>query len=260
MDNGRAIATRLQSVTTNKSGLGLLFLMVGDESKNEAKLVVSRFPADSAILAEQREGELTVQFLERVFMKSATAYKAVVYRGVMTSTAFWTGKAVDKQINLGVAAISNYWIRDFLASDFRTTSAAGTRRLAEALRTATSTATDVTVRSEIVAAVRLARGMDGQTLSITSLLARLGLSDAAKGAACAHIPEHLLTEQFRLDADEFERHLPIRSVELDNGGLMMAPTPSFDEVFKREQVAGGERVRFVAEGVVIDDKLRKGRR
>jgi hypothetical protein len=41
--------------------------------------------------------------------------------------------------------LSNYWIAEFLNSDFRTTSAAGTRRLAVALRAAAKKSIDIVV-------------------------------------------------------------------------------------------------------------------
>ncbi len=120
LQSGNDIAARLQTVTTGRSGLGLLFLLTGKLGQ-ERKAVLSRFPADSAILAEEGADGLTVEFLEKVFMKSATAYKAAAYQGTTLAGGFWSGRAIDKQINHEVLAISNYWIKEFLASDFRAT-------------------------------------------------------------------------------------------------------------------------------------------
>ena len=53
--------------------------------------VMSRFPADSGILAEQTAKTLNVQFLEKIFMKSATSYKSAVYTGASPSD-FWEGR------------------------------------------------------------------------------------------------------------------------------------------------------------------------
>ncbi|HVV53445.1 MAG TPA: hypothetical protein VHO06_27555 [Polyangia bacterium] len=256
IDDGRALALRLQGVTTNRSRLGLLFLMAGDEDQY-TKLVVSRFPADSGVLAEQSAGSLSVQFLERIFMKSAFAYKSAVYRDRLSSTSFWTGKAIDRQSNSGTIAISDYWIKDFLASDFRTTSVAGTRRLADALRTATADAADVTVKGALIAAAQLARGLDGKTTSITDFMATFALSEPAQDVLRRQVRNPaLLSEQFRVDAAEFERRLPLRTIHLDNGGILTAPAPKFDEVFIRETVADG-RQRFTTEGQVVDEVLRR---
>ena len=50
LDTARSLANRLRDVTTRRSGLGLVFLMTGADG-GEHKIVVSRFPAHSAILA-----------------------------------------------------------------------------------------------------------------------------------------------------------------------------------------------------------------
>lgn len=95
---GRKLAERLQTVTTKRSGLGLLFLIVG-ESDTEKKLLVSRFPADQGIIAEQSSTTLRVEFVDEVFLKDAKFYKAVSYRGSTPKADFWLGNAIDKQIN-----------------------------------------------------------------------------------------------------------------------------------------------------------------
>jgi len=40
-------------------------------------------PTDSAILADEDRNALTVEFLERVFMKSKYSYKAVALQGLV---------------------------------------------------------------------------------------------------------------------------------------------------------------------------------
>ena len=62
INEGRKLAERLYKVTTHRSGLGLLFLIIGQE-KGNTKIVISRFPADSGILADEKEKGLTVEFL-----------------------------------------------------------------------------------------------------------------------------------------------------------------------------------------------------
>jgi len=258
---GRHIAERLERVTTHRSGLGLLFLIVGTESPDH-KLVISRFPADSAILAEENQQGLNVEFLERIFMKSAKAYKAVLYRHPSAAAGFWTGRAVDKQINTQETHLSNYWIAEFLDSDFRTTSAAGTRRLAIALRDAARNCGDIAVKSEIAAAVTLATGLSGQRLSISEFAQRLRLSNAARQAISDEVKGvGSIDERFQFDAQEFTKQVAYRSVELDSGGMLIAESVSFDNVFHREVIDETEhRVRYSTEGKVINDKLGKSSR
>ena len=70
--NGRLLVGRLQQVSTHRSGLGLLFLIKGKEGGNH-RLVISRFPADQGVIAQENRQELSVEFIERIFMKSAKA-------------------------------------------------------------------------------------------------------------------------------------------------------------------------------------------
>lgn len=258
--NGQLIAERLQQVTTGKSGLGLLFLLSG-KHRRECKIVLSRFPADSAILAEEAADGLTVEFLEKVFMKSATAYKAAVYRGSSTSGEFWDGRAIDKQINHEVLAISNYWIKEFLASDFRATSAQGTKRLATVIIAATKTADDVKVKQELVAAAQLALGLKGKTISINDFCKKFALSSAAANLMSDQCQNDAMkTERFRFSDTEFEKHIAIRSVEMNTGAIMMAPADEFDKVFTHETInqATGEQ-RFSTQGNVVDERLKRSR-
>ena len=77
-DTALCIAQHLASVTSNRSGLGLLFLICGTFSHGH-RLVLARFPADQGVIAEERAGKLSVEFIEKVFMKSAHAYKCATY-------------------------------------------------------------------------------------------------------------------------------------------------------------------------------------
>jgi hypothetical protein len=258
MTHGRLLAKRLQSVTTNRSGLGLLFLMMGAE-KGETKIVVSRFPADSGILAEEREKGLSVEFLERIFMKSATSYKAAVYTGKSHDHDFWKGKAGDKQINSAESYIASYWIREFLNSDFLTPGEAGTRRFASAVRDAMNRAGDTDVKDEIASLCRLLPGMKGKVVSAKNILSHFQISAKTQDRVKASFkPDRLFGERFRFMPDELTKFIAFKTVELDNGGLLTASTDAFDSVFLREVVDPAKAlVKFSTEGTIIDQRLRK---
>jgi hypothetical protein len=257
---GRLIAERLEKVTTHRSGLGLLFLITGKEGLDH-KVVISRFPTDTAILAEEDKRALSVEFLERVFMKRATAYKAAAYQDSSLKHGLWLGRAIDKQLNGQATQLSNYWIAEFLDSDFRTTAAAGTRRLAIALRNAAKKTSDVTVKTEIAAAVTLSGRFKGRRLSIREFNEHSGLSKAAKEAIAREVKsQRLIEEKFQFEPTEFSNQVAYSSVELDSGGTLTAETFEFDKVFHRELIdAKKDKVRFSTEGKVISEKLGKSR-
>jgi len=258
LPSGRLMASRLQKVTTNKSGLGLLFLMMG-ANKGETKVVISRFPADSGILAEEKEKGLSVEFLERIFMKSATSYKAAVYSGRSHDKDFWKGKAVDKQINSADSFISDYWIRDFLRSDFLTPGEAGTRRFAIAVRDAMNRSTDAHVKEDIAALHHLVAGMPKKVTSGEDILKQFHVSDTTQEQIKDQFPrEALFGERFRFIPAEFLRHVAIKTVELDNGGLLTASTERFDKVFTKEVVDPAKAlVKFSTQGKVVDQRFKK---
>lgn len=248
------LGARLRDVTNIKSGMGLLFLVIG--GVDDHKVVISRFPADQGILAEPHESTLDVEFVERIFMKNQTTYKAALYRGKSLKTDFWDGMVVDKQASIGHSA--TYWIRHFLSSDFKTTSKAGSRRLAIALREGAKAAASLDTKLQIVSGMTLVQGFANRTLSPRELFDSFGFSDDAKDIVTAELPnEATLDDTFVLDIDEFHRHAAFRSVELDTGAILTAPTERFDAAFERTTIdPERELVRFTATGHVIDEKIR----
>lgn len=256
LETGQIVAERLQGITTKRSGLGLLFLILGANSSRR-RLVVSRFPASPGILAEEDSASLSVQYIERVFMKSERAYKSAMYEGSSFEADFWRGRAIDKQINSDIA-ISNYWIRDFLLSDFATTGERGTRRLATALRDAVNRTSDLEVKEEIAAAVQLSQGLEGQVTSAYGFSARFSLSEKATEAVKEQkqMRGNLFDEQFVFKSEEFHKHVAFRSVELDNGARLIADADSFDEIFERSESNTGE-TEFSTAGKIVDERFRK---
>ncbi|WP_129542734.1 hypothetical protein [Thalassospira indica] len=258
VETGLAIAQHLSSFTTNRSGLGLLFLLVGRED-GMYRVIVSRFPANHGILAEQEQNGLNVEFLERVFLKGVKAYKAVIYEDNSFEAGFWDGKAVDKQINSKETEISSYWIKEFLESDFRTTGAMGTKRLAVALRDASRSEIDLDIKQEIVAAVTLARGFNGRNLNARQFIEQLGLSPAARERVISQFKHPDLTEEiFTFQHNTFADQLPYRSVELNSGAILTGPAGQFDNIFDREEMHAEDGVvRYSTVGRETGAKLGK---
>jgi len=257
---GLKLAQRLQATTTNKSGLGLLFLILGEsDPPREQILLISRFPADEGIVAAQNSETLSVEFVEQVFLKNAHAYKGALYKDTSIESGFWTGNAVDRQINHGTKDLATYWIKAFLKSDLATTSRAGTKRLAVALREANRQATDILVKQEISAVATLARNLSGKVTTISEFCEHFELSDVTKKAILAPVkPERLADDKFQFDLSEFNRHFSYKSVELDNGAVLTASLESFDQCFQRIEVEDRQGAFiFTTEGMIVDERLKK---
>ena len=257
---GNKLATRLQSVTTNKSGLGLLFLMSGTE-ETKRKLVVSRFPADQGILADDSGGTLSIEFIEKIFMKGTVGYKAVVYKGASLDSEFFTGYAVDKQINADDGTVSQYWIKEFLLSDLTSKSAAGSRRLATAVKAAILHVSDLETKDELISAVKLAKALNGKVGSAATFCGRFALSkEATEAIKTAMRNPRLFDEQFSFSSAEFSAVAAFRSVELNTGAILSASAEKFDEVFSRERIEDNSRTeRFATVGEVVNQRIKKER-
>lgn len=256
---GNSLAKRLCECTTAKSGLGLLFFLIGRQEGQTTshKLVISRFPADQGILANEVGSGLSIQFVERIFMKNKATYKAALYTGTSLDGGFWRGRAVDKQFKGTIdQGIANYWVNEFLKSDLRTTPAEGTRRFAIALRAANRDADNLDLKEEIIAISKLARRIN-EALSVNERLMRLHASQPVQKLVRKHLPGgNIADDRFRLDTEEYDRHIKYRSVSLDNGAIITALADEFDQCFSRQEI-GSQRVRFATEGKVTDDRLRK---
>lgn len=259
LDKARPIAERLHAATTFRSGTGLLFLMVGSQGTGK-KLVISRFPADSGILAEQESGGLKVEFLERIFMKSSKLYKSAVFVGDVSEGAFWKGKVVDKQIQRTGHEASEYWIVTFLNAHFAVSSEMGTKRFADALRDAAKKSATNEIKQEIAAIATLVGGLRNTTGSIGSFLRNLNASDATMDAVKAALKkEHLFDERFAFSNSVFEKKLKYKMIELDNGARLLAEACEFDEVFEVTSIDGPDgstSQRFTTEGEIVDQFLK----
>jgi hypothetical protein len=91
------------------------------------------------------------------------------------------------------------------------------------------------------------------------ILKEVGLSEKAMEAVRSKYkrPE-LFNSTFKFDLAEFSATLPYRSVELDNGGMMIASASEFNDIFPSESVGGSPtRRRFTTEGDVVDARFRK---
>ena len=257
IDNARMLANHLQTVTTRRSGLGLLFIVLGSE-ESITRVYLARFPADIGIVAEENQNELSVELLERVFMKNAVAYKAVVFDGSNFDVHFWIGKAIDKQISNNSVAISSYWIREFLQADFKTTPAQGTRRLAIAIKQAMNDAKEIEIKEELAAAARLSKSLNGKIMSMDNFAEQFGLSDKTREAVVAKLAHpNLRFDQFQFRTKEFSKHIKYRSIQIDNGALLTATIGNFDRCFTKTPVADdSSEYLFTTQGTIVDESLR----
>ena len=88
----------------------------------------------------------------------------------------------------------------------------------------------------------LAGGLDRRHTSIREFVDQFSLSPEARTAISDELPTPALAEErFRFDFDEFNNQVGYRSLELDNGALVMAQSSEFDQVFHQEVLNAKEQ-------------------
>lgn len=255
VENAAPLATRLQHSTSGSSGMGLLFICLGKDANDNRRIVISRFPADEGVVAERTTDKLTVQFVEQVFLKSSYSYKAATYVWNGKPNQLWSGYVVDKQINHGNKSVADYWIVDFLHSEMHTNAALGTKRLANALKSAIMATTDIEIKSQITSAAHLAKNLPKKAMTIAEFCENFQLSEAAQGAVLSKVnPSRLIHEKFRFDAAEFSRHIAYKQIELDNGAVLSAPAEKFEQCFVNTKKK--ETYTFTTTGHIVDERLK----
>jgi len=250
---GLTLAEHLSKVSSNKSGLGLLFL-INSNSGSAHELVISRFPADRGVLAEPGTSRLEIEYVEKVFMKNNRAYKAARYTGTsLGKSSFWRGRVIDKQLGEPAA----YWIYDFLASDLQLTSRAGTRAFAAAVKAATQEKHPAHVKAEIASMATLLRTPPAVPTSAVEILRQYGLSEAATDAVLKHLPNpETAAATFRIDKEELLQLLPYVSAEFATGVVVLGPSESFDKDVQKRRVGDANEWEYTTRGVLTDEKFR----
>lgn len=255
-DTGLPIAKRLQRSTDNRSGTGLFFLLRGNHGPKQ-RLVMSRFPTDQAIRADTTSGSLDVEFLEEVFIKRLSYYKAALVEHTSPPDGFWKGIATDRQAGQSGEHISEYWLRDFLNADFSETPAQGTRRLANALKDALKANPSLSVKSEIAHASSLATAVfENKSLTIKGFCDHFGLSAAAQDTIRTALPKSsLFGKTFMFDSNQFKIVAPFRTVEMNTGAILTAPNDDFEKIF--EATDSGDFVEYKTRGKINDQRISK---
>ena len=259
VENGLNIAEALQTVTTKKSGLGLLFIIFATDG-TKSKILLSRYAADQGISASESRDKLSVEFVKNVFMKHAIAYKSAIFSGTSHLAHITEGKAIDKQMSGSPDNIANYWITHFLKCTLQTTSATGSNRLANKIKEAINFVKNPDIKSEIISAASLLKNVNDKPFSGKIFCDKYSLSKEAIDAL-THVfrSESIFSESFIFNADEFQKILSYKSIELDNGAFISANAYSFNEIVTITQLDNKKlgHVQVTTNGKIVNLKLVK---
>jgi hypothetical protein len=254
LENCKPLVKSLMYLTDKKIKEGLLFFVCAND-KTDTKLLMARFPSEEGITVKNDNGKYIFEVIDDVFLKNSRKYKAVYYQSTLDD--FWSGYAVDKQINdNNVKEISNYWVKDFLQSELKLNSLRGSEILAKAVRKTITETRDEQVKEELISVTPLVKNINSQALSFRSFFDKMNLSEKTKKEVLSKIDNsaNLSGITFQFNSDIFSENCNYLIKILDTGAIAMAPAAIFPTVWN-EEVSEDGKMKYSTEGKKIKTKI-----
>ena len=253
VENCTPLVKSLMHLTNKKIKDGLLFFIYA-ENEGDKKILIARFPSEEGITVKTENGQYVFEIIDDIFLKNSR-YKAVYYQASIDN--FWSGYAVDKQINdTYIKEISDYWVKDFLQSELKITSASGSKKLARAIKDTISETKNDGVKTELIATTSLAKNINAQIISFKGFCDKMHLSEKTKNELLTKIGNQSLHDlSFQFDSEMFMQNCQYVIHFLDNGAGLMATTADFPNLWQ-EKAAKSGKSKYSTEGKIIGSKVR----
>jgi hypothetical protein len=254
LENCKPLVKSLIYLTDNKIKEGLLFFVYADDNKDN-KILITRYPSEEAIRVKKEKGECVFEVIGDVYLKNSKKYKAVYYQ--KTIEDYWSGYAVDKQINDdNMKEISNYWIKDFLQSQLGLNTIRGSEMLAKAVKKTIDETTDDKIREELIGVTTLVKNTDSKTMTFNNFFDKMNLSKRAKDEVMQKVNNSVLwNSSFKFDSTIFSKNCHYLYKILDNGAIAIAPAENFPTVW-HEEVAKNGKVKLSTVGKKIRTRVK----
>lgn len=244
------LATRLADFMDDRSPPSLLLLTV-EKFNPSRRMTIWAFPQEEAFRFNSSGPSPQIQLLKDIFSRSSRLRKAATFQGAKRKTDFWSGQVLDLQAAI-LKASANYWIEAFLDCRFGLEGKAGTRLLANHLRSAYEAAPTQHDRDQIYNAMVAVRTSPKTTWSAKSFATQY-LQGEAKRLFEQSVPTDMRTLQFTFDRSEFENKLNFRVFQLDTNVYVSAP---FGAIGHSVKLSDGTQRTLKCEGVVVEEKVR----
>ncbi len=191
-------------------------------------------------------------------MKSSRTYKAALFVDSSIADGFWTGHAIDKQINISTQELAQYWIYGFLHAEFEISSKSGSFMFARSISSLINSSINNESKQQLIALATILPNQNGRSISIQEMCDRTRVPEELRRRIIDSLENKAaFRTQFQFDSEEFARTVTFRSEYLDNGAVLTAPSGRFEECFQKERLSKPDRTRYVTEGKLLDVKIKK---
>ncbi len=227
----RDLAYRLAQVSDRRSPSGL-FVALSGHTKQLARVLLWKFPADESIVADVSAKGITIQLIERAFSRKSDYFKAAMFEGTKATTSFWKGKVKDNQAKQQIGAVSQFWIADFLSANHSLTDPGGTRILAKALKETIRQTKSMENKEALIDAANVIKSQTGRSISIRDFSDNY-LADGVRQEYISRIRVPQVTDAiFKLDTETLNKELQYKSIVIDGLFTVRGPLDQFDDVVK----------------------------
>ncbi|MBN72960.1 MAG: hypothetical protein CME32_27205 [Gimesia sp.] len=252
------LARLLSKSMDNRSPYTLLMLVAykGQTDESFRRLVMWAFPKDEPFQFTARNGTAKIKIPKDIFSRSSSFKKGSLYEGFQNDSAFLQGYVIDRQAENSWGTAADYWVSQFLDSQFSLTGTAGTRLLARTLKLTHENLIESTDRNQITDSIRAAFTSTKQRLSM-HIYANEYLTGNAKSTFLSYSPPETLKTKFDFDKAEFEEKVQLRVFRLDNDVVVSAP---FSTINHSVKLTGKDSKKIRVTGTIVEETVKQGRK
>ena len=223
----RKLAYRLANASDKRSPSGLFIVLAGRVGEN-TRVFLWKFPADESIQATVSDTGITIQFIQDVFSRKSTYFKAAIFEGTPASTSFWKGKVEDKQAKDQIWEASEFWIVNFLNAKPALTDTRGTKVLTRALRETIKQTKSLEKKEALVDASNVIKSQDDRNISIGEFAKQYLPEDVRSKFIKAAGGSTIADDIFKIDRVTMDMEFRLKSIVIDNLFTIRGPLDQFD--------------------------------
>lgn len=253
------LAMRLSKAMDDRSPYTLLMLAAykGEKDDSYRRLVLWAFPKDEPFkFSASKTGTAKIEIPENIFSRSSSFKKGSLYEGFQTNDAFLQGFVIDRQAETSWGTAADYWVSQFLDSQFTLTGSAGTRLLARTLKITHNDLSEQADRNQITDSIQAAFTSNRRRWSLQQY-AKEYLTGIAETTFLANAPAETVRTKFDFNKQEFEEKVQLRVFRLSDDVVVAAP---FSTIDKSVKLVGKDASQIRVTGTIVEETVKPGRK
>ena len=250
------LANHLAKLTDERNKTGLFVILIGKKLQLN-RVVLLRFRAEEVVYKKSLENGFRIDRLEQAYSQNSKYYKAAYYEDYSAKrSTFWDGFILDKQ-RRKETIVSEYWLKDFLLSDYSMSNYQGTLRLADYIKNFAKAIDDVAEQQTIFESVRNLRNnaedRDISVLDFADDFLPVNLRSRFKEFVGQ---DDINASLFNIDFEAYDHALPYHVMQMENGISLIVPTFMGNDYLTISDAGNGKK-KYSFEGKLIKSKFIK---